>query len=115
LIEEIEVKPVLNKHRKRDEWFLDDYSVNLYYGCNFGCVYCYIRGSKYGKGGIAQAKINSPKLAESLCYPSQLLNQHLAITSRSFLVNFSQLLRSCRDLLKFQLQLLHILFCTPPS
>lgn len=46
--EKILVKSVLNKTRKRDSWFLDDYTVNPYSGCSFNCLYCYIRGSKYG-------------------------------------------------------------------
>ena len=45
---EIEVKTILNKTKRRDPWFLDDYSVNLYSSCSFNCLYCYIRGSKYG-------------------------------------------------------------------
>ncbi len=45
---EIEVKSVLNKTKKRDSWFLDDYTLNLYSSCSFNCLYCYIRGSKYG-------------------------------------------------------------------
>ncbi len=44
-----QVKSVLNKHKKRDPWFLDDYSVNPYEGCSCNCLYCYIRGSKYGE------------------------------------------------------------------
>ena len=44
-----EVKSILNKHKKRDSWFLDDYSINPYEGCGFNCAYCYIRGSKYGE------------------------------------------------------------------
>ncbi len=55
---EISVKTVLNKHR-RNEWFLDDYSVNPYSLCDFNCRYCYIRGSKYG-GETFAAKINAP-------------------------------------------------------
>ncbi|HET6721794.1 MAG TPA: radical SAM protein, partial [Chitinophagaceae bacterium] len=44
-----EVKSILNKHKKRDSWFLDDYSINPYQGCGFNCTYCYVHGSKYGE------------------------------------------------------------------
>ena len=49
MITYIQVKSVLNKHKKRDEWFLDDYTINPYQGCSFNCVYCYIKGNKYGR------------------------------------------------------------------
>lgn len=45
----IQVKSVLNKTKRRDPWFLDDYTVNPYSGCSFNCSFCYIRGSKYGE------------------------------------------------------------------
>lgn len=45
----IQVKSILNKTKRRDHWFLDDYTVNPYSGCSFNCLYCYIRGSKYGE------------------------------------------------------------------
>ncbi|RLG62859.1 radical SAM protein [archaeon] len=66
MVKEIFAKTILNKHKRRDEWFLDDYSLNPYQLCDFNCVYCYIRGSKYGenmKQGLA-AKINAPTLLE---------------------------------------------------
>lgn len=44
----IQVKSILNKTKRRDPWFLDDYTINAYSGCSFNCLYCYIRGSKYG-------------------------------------------------------------------
>lgn len=44
----IQVKTILNKTKRRDPWFLDDYTINPYSGCSFNCLYCYIRGSKYG-------------------------------------------------------------------
>lgn len=48
MTKEIQVKSVLNKSKKRDKWFLDDYTFNPYSSCSFNCLYCYIRGSKYG-------------------------------------------------------------------
>ncbi len=63
MVEKIEVKSILNKHKKRDDWFLDDYSINPYVGCSFNCIYCYIRGSKYG-GKRLSAKINAPYMLE---------------------------------------------------
>ena len=63
---EILVKSILNKKKQRDPWFLDDYTLNPYSGCSFNCLYCYIRGSKYGihmerKLGV---KINAPELLD---------------------------------------------------
>ncbi|MGE5465369.1 MAG: hypothetical protein ACM3PB_00555 [Betaproteobacteria bacterium] len=55
-MERIAVKSVLNKHKSRDSWFLEEYSTTPYRGCQFNCVYCYIQGSKYGShasGGLA--------------------------------------------------------------
>lgn len=66
MIDEIQVKSVLNKHKRRDTWFLDDYSVNPYSGCSFNCIYCYTRGSKYGVN-LAKSlsvKINAPEIFE---------------------------------------------------
>ncbi len=46
---EIQSKSILNKTKRRDPWFLDDYTLNPYSSCSFNCLYCYIRGSKYGE------------------------------------------------------------------
>jgi DNA repair photolyase len=45
----VQVKSLLNKTKRRDTWFLDDYTVNPNSGCSFNCLFCYIRGSKYGE------------------------------------------------------------------
>jgi len=63
-VKEILTKTILNKHKKRDEWFLDDYSVNPYQLCQFNCIYCYIRGSKYGENMERElaVKINAAEM-----------------------------------------------------
>jgi DNA repair photolyase len=66
MIRQKEAKAVLNKLRKRDEWFLVNYTVNPYEGCSCNCLYCYIRGSKYGtnmEDGLA-AKTNVLEVLE---------------------------------------------------
>ncbi len=66
MLRQKQVRSVLNKHKKRDSWFLDDYSVNPYEGCSCNCLYCYIRGSKYGENmdeGLA-VKANSLEVLE---------------------------------------------------
>ena len=63
---EKQVKSVLNKQKQRDSWFLTDYSVNAYEGCSCNCMYCYVRGSKYGENmdsGLA-VKSNSLEVLE---------------------------------------------------
>jgi DNA repair photolyase len=66
MLNQIQVKSILNKHKRRDSWFLDDYSINPYQGCSFNCVYCYIRGSKYGENmaRTLSVKTNAPELLE---------------------------------------------------
>ncbi len=66
MVNEIHVKSILNKQKKRDDWFLCDYTLNPYSRCSFNCIYCYIRGSKYGEN-LAEnltVKINACELLE---------------------------------------------------
>ncbi|HEY0653458.1 MAG TPA: radical SAM protein [Chryseosolibacter sp.] len=62
----IQVKSILNKKKKRDSWFLDDYTLNPYEGCSMNCQYCYIRGSKYGENMTESlsAKINGVEVLD---------------------------------------------------
>ncbi|MEK7127362.1 MAG: radical SAM protein [Patescibacteria group bacterium] len=66
-VKEIQAKSVLSKTTLKDADF--DYSVNPYYGCRFGCVYCYasFMGRFVGKnvsdwGNYVFAKINASEL-----------------------------------------------------
>lgn len=48
MTQRISAKSILNKTKRRDPWFLDDYTLNPYSSCSFNCLYCYTRGSKHG-------------------------------------------------------------------
>jgi DNA repair photolyase len=63
---EILVKSVLNKTKRRDPWFLDDYTLNPFSACSFNCLYCFIRGSKYGEHMEERlsVKINAVEILE---------------------------------------------------
>ena len=63
---EIEVTSVLNRKKHRDSWFLDEYTFNPYSSCSFNCLYCYIRGSKYGENlaDTLSVKINALELLD---------------------------------------------------
>ena len=69
-----EVKSILNKHKKRDNWFLDDYSINPYEGCGFNCTYCYVHGSKYGENLAEKIVIKKDAAA--------ILDKQLAIRAK---------------------------------
>lgn len=75
---EITVKSVLNKTKKRDSWFLDDYTFNPYSSCSFNCLYCYIRGSKYGTNleTSLSVKTNALELLDRQLANRARKNQH---------------------------------------
>src|SRR5687768_14912227 len=62
----VEVKSILNKTKRRDPFFLDDYTVNPYSACAYNCLFCYIRGSKYGEHmeNSLTVKTNGPVLLD---------------------------------------------------
>jgi DNA repair photolyase len=70
----IQSKTILNKTKKRDPWFLDDYTMNPYSGCSFNCLYCYIRGSKYGEQMEEKLSIKTNAV--------ELLEKQLALRAR---------------------------------
>ncbi len=39
-INEIKAKTILRKHKRIDSWFISQYGMNFYRGCNHNCVYC---------------------------------------------------------------------------
>jgi len=50
-IKEIQAKSILRKYKKIESWFLTNYSMNLYRGCEHNCFYCDGRHEKYQING----------------------------------------------------------------
>jgi DNA repair photolyase len=75
---EKKVKSVLNTHKSRDPWFLTEYSVNPYEGCSCNCLYCYIRGSKYGENMSEKSsvKVNALQVLEKQLQNEAKKNQY---------------------------------------
>ncbi len=46
-MEKIKTKTIMTKSDQGDRWFGIDYHMNLYKGCNFGCIYCNSRCESY--------------------------------------------------------------------
>lgn len=85
MIREIEVKSVLNRKKQRDSWFLDEYTFNPYSSCSFNCLYCYIRGSKYGEN-LAKSlsiKINALELLDRQMYNRAKKNEQAFVVIAS--------------------------------
>jgi len=47
-MEYIKAKTIVTKNKKPDYWFGHEYNMNIYKGCNHGCIYCDSRSSCYG-------------------------------------------------------------------
>lgn len=63
-IKYIEAKTILSKYKEKDSWFGISYSMNLYRGCQHGCIYCDTRSECYGINDISfiSVKENSIEL-----------------------------------------------------
>lgn len=51
IINEIEAKSILRKHKRIDSWVVSCYGMNFYRGCAHNCVYCDGRSEKYQVAG----------------------------------------------------------------
>jgi DNA repair photolyase len=47
IVNEINAKSILRKHKRIDSWFISQYGMNFYRGCSHNCVYCDGRAEGY--------------------------------------------------------------------
>ncbi|MCD7900859.1 MAG: radical SAM protein [Bacteroides sp.] len=56
-VQYIQAKSILSKIRQTDSFFGIAYNMNLYRGCQHGCIYCDTRSECYGVGDISQISV----------------------------------------------------------
>ena len=62
MIQYIETKSILSKLRQKDTWFGITYNMNLYRGCQHGCIYCDTRSECYGIKDISMISVKKNAL-----------------------------------------------------
>lgn len=64
MVQEIQAKTLLSRVKKPEDWFGVTYNMNIYRGCQHGCIYCDSRSLCYGIEDFSrvQVKINAPDL-----------------------------------------------------
>lgn len=64
MVKEVEAKTILNRLSRPDTWFGLTYTMNLYRGCQFGCIYCDSRSDVYNIADFndIEVKINAINL-----------------------------------------------------
>ena len=68
----IETKSILSKLKGKDSWFGIGYNMNLYRGCQHGCIYCDTRSECYGVGDISVISVKKNALD---LLPKELLSK----------------------------------------
>jgi DNA repair photolyase len=72
MVQYIETKSILSKLRVKDTWFGITYNMNLYRGCQHGCIYCDTRSECYGINDISVISIKKNALD---LLPKELLSK----------------------------------------
>ncbi|WP_423363575.1 SPL family radical SAM protein [Mycoplasma sp. P36-A1] len=62
MIEYIEAKSILQKSKNGSGWFGIDYTINMYRGCNYGCIYCDSRSEIYNITNFDKVKVKKDAL-----------------------------------------------------
>jgi DNA repair photolyase len=73
MIQHIETKSILSKLRGKDSYFGITYNMNLYRGCQHGCIYCDTRSECYQVGDISQISVKKNALE---LLPKELYSKH---------------------------------------
>jgi len=62
MIQYIEAKSILSKLKREDSWFGITWNMNLYRGCQHGCIYCDTRSECYGIHDISSISVKKNAL-----------------------------------------------------
>lgn len=82
-MEYIKTKTIMTKSNQGDKWFGIDYHMNLYKGCNFGCIFCDSRADCFHVRDFDSIKIKENAL--------EILEQELSSKNYRGVVSFGTL------------------------
>ena len=83
-MEFIKAKSILSKVKYGSTWYGIDYNMNLYRGCNHGCIYCDSRSNCYhiDNFDIVKAKENSQVILENELIRKNVISGYLKARSQ---------------------------------
>ena len=61
-VKSIETKSILSRLKSKDNYWGIAYNMNLYRGCQHGCIYCDTRSCCYGIGDISHISVKKNAL-----------------------------------------------------
>ena len=86
-VKSIETKSILSRLKSKDNYWGIAYNMNLYRGCQHGCIYCDTRSSCYGVGDISHISVKKntygvalkPSNIPAATYCSERMRQHIGL------------------------------------
>jgi len=82
-METIKTRTIMTKADNGDKWFGIDYHMNLYKGCNLGCIYCNVRSDTYHIDNFDQVSTKEDAL--------DILEKELSSKTKKGVVSFGSL------------------------
>lgn len=66
MVTEVQAKTILNRNKHPSGWFGVEYNMNIYRGCQYGCIYCDSRSDCYRIENFNDitVKVNAPELLQ---------------------------------------------------